>query len=107
MIGRQLIDALARREDAPWLHGPLPEPFVPLYAEDEAAAPEPAAPEPQLKPPRILGYAVARYDGPRAVLTHTSLMAADEARREADAQRAVDRTGYGWAVVEIRRVMPP
>jgi hypothetical protein len=80
MIGRQLIDALRQ--------------------------PEPALPPSGPVPPGVLGYAVARYDGyGRVVLTHADVMPADEARREADAQRAADRAGYSWAVVEIRRVM--
>jgi hypothetical protein len=87
VIGRQLIDALRQ---------PEPEPHLPSVPK---LPPLPVA-------PGVLGYAVARYDGPRAVLTHTSLMPLDEARREADAQRAADRTGYGWAVVEVR-VMGP
>lgn len=59
-------------------------------------------------PPPYLGYAVARYGDGRTVLTHTSPMPLDEAKREADAQRAADKSClYGWAIVEIRRVMPP
>lgn len=81
MIGRQLIDAMR--------HEPVPD--------CPACVPE--------MPPGTLGYAVARYDGPRhAVLTHTSPMPLDEAQREADAQRRADAHGYGWAVVEIRRL---
>jgi hypothetical protein len=64
--------------------------------------PEPPA-VPQM-PAGTLGYAVARCDPyGLTVLTHTSLMPADEARREADAQRQADGRGYGWAVVEVRR----
>jgi hypothetical protein len=93
MIGRQLIDAL---------RGPEPAP-APASKPPMTSLPPTAADTQHMKPPGVLGYAVARYDGPRVVLTHTSPMPLDEARREADAQRAADRSGFGWAVVPIGR----
>jgi hypothetical protein len=125
VTGRALIRALARRQEpdprpagpdiwpaGPDIWNPAPRKITPQQAAEarqrfteaiRRGDPPRILPDP---PVRILGYAVARYDGRgHVVLTHTSPMPLDEAQREAGAQRAADRVGYSWAVVEIRRVM--